>query len=184
MKEKDLEIKSFIKACMNDTVTYEENFKWYKKCLEKAKDTDEFYKLYFETNNVNVINSQAYGRLLKELSVYFNGYDKYISNIICKSDSSGSASSDRGSLKIGNSNCSFYIPNGYGDGETHWAIFRKDNEYRKAIDHLMNYVCSIEGKTAIYDYDCGDSIKFQLEGSFHVYSFEGRVVFVEAGNGE
>lgn len=104
-----------------------------KKILEKANDTEGFYKLYFETNNVEVINSHAYGCLLKELSVYFNGYDKYISNIICKSNSCGSASSDRGGLKIGTSNCSFYIPNGYGDGETRWAIFNKDNEYIKDI---------------------------------------------------
>lgn len=176
MKEKDLEIRDFVKICMNDSSLCQENYEWYKKCLEKANDTDEFYKLYFETNNIKIINSLAYGRLLQEV-YFYEEFIKNVKNILLKADNYGSAPLASGRLKIGNSNCSFYFPNGCGNGETYWVVFNKNNEYRMAIHHLMNYVCYVEGKVAIYDY--GKHVALDLEGNYHIYSFHGCVVFVE-----
>lgn len=44
MEEKDLKIDKFVKSCMNNTYSNEakENNEWYVKCLEKAKDTEDF----------------------------------------------------------------------------------------------------------------------------------------------
>ena len=69
MKEKDLKIDKFVKLCMNNTYSNgaKENNEWYVKCLEKAKDTEDFLQYYFSTYDKKIICCQAYGELLKEV---------------------------------------------------------------------------------------------------------------------
>ena len=68
MREKDLKIDSFVVTCMNNIYgdDAEVNNEWYLECLNKAKDTKEFEKLYLSTKDKNIICSQAYGELLKK----------------------------------------------------------------------------------------------------------------------
>ena len=183
MKEKDLKIDSFVKRCMNNTCGdgAKVNNEWYLECLNKAKDTKEFEKLYLSTKDKNIICSQAYGELLKKQTLFYEGYDKYYDYVMNKADIEHLTSSDIGGLKIGNDSFSICMSNSYGDGIFPVAIFNKGNPYICAIDHMMNYQVRVDGKFNIYNYDCdcGYDIAFELEGSYIVYSYNGFVALVE-----
>lgn len=89
------------------------------------------------------------------------------------------AGSDRAGLKIGNDNFSICVSNGYGDGVTKFAVFKKGNPYICAIDHMMDWQITIDGKFNIYSYDIGNDVVLELEGSYIVYSYNGFVALVE-----
>ena len=57
MEEKDLKIDSFVVTCMNNIYgdDAEVNNEWYLECLNKAKDTKEFEKLYFLLSSIRRI---------------------------------------------------------------------------------------------------------------------------------
>lgn len=180
MLEKDLKIDKFVKSCMNNTYSNgaKENNEWYVKCLEKAKDTEDFLQYYFSTYDKKIVCCQAYGELLKG-STHYAGFDMHVKSILYNANKIFLTCSDIGSLKIGNEQCSFYIRNGYGDGEMYGFIFDKDNEYISAIDHFMEYSSLVDGKFDIYDYDCGDDVLCSIEGKYMIYYFNGNVAFVE-----
>ena len=118
MREKDLKIDSFVVTCMNNIYgdDAEVNNEWYLECLNKAKDTKEFEKLYLSTKDNNIICSQAYGELLKKQSLFYEGYDKYYHYVMNKAEIKKVTCSDRGGLKLGNDTFSICVSNGYGDG--------------------------------------------------------------------
>lgn len=87
--------------------------------------------------------------------------------------------SDRGGLKIGNDTFSICVSNGYGDGVIKTAIFLKGNPYICAVDHMMDWQVTVDGKFNIYSYDCGNEVAIELEGSYIVYSYNGFVALVE-----
>lgn len=181
MKEKDLKIDSFVVNCMNNIHgDYAEvNNEWYLECLNKAKDTKEFEKLYLSTKDKNIICSQAYGELLKKRSLFYEGYDKYYHYVMNKAEIKKVTYSDRGGLKIGNDTFSICVSNGYGDGVIKTAIFLKGNPYICAVDHMMDWQVTVDGKFNIYSYDCGNEVAIELEGSYIVYSYNGFVALVE-----
>ena len=158
----------------------EVNHEWYLECLNKAKDTKEFEKLYLSTKDKNIICSQAYGELLKKQSLFYKGYDKYYHYVMNKAEIKKVTCSDRGGLKIGNDTFSICVSNGYGDGVFKTAIFLKGNPYINAVDHMMNYQVAVDGKFNIYDCDCRNDVALvELEGSYIVYSYNGFVALVE-----
>ena len=90
-------------------------------------------------------------------------------------DKSHKTISDAGALKIGTDNFSILIPNGRGDGETRYAILNSKEFY---ASDLMTYFTMIDGKFTVYSYDFGDDIKEYLEGSYHIYYYEGLIALV------
>ena len=137
MREKDLKIDSFVVTCMNNIYgdDAEVNNEWYLECLNKAKDTKEFEKLYLSTKDNNIICSQAYGELLKKQSLFYEGYDKYYHYVMNKAEIKKVTCSDRGGLKLGNDTFSICVSNGYGDGVFTTSIKRKLKELIEEINH-------------------------------------------------
>ena len=181
MREKELKIDSCVVTCMNNSYgdVAEVNNEWYLECLNKAKDTKEFEKLYLSTKDNNIICSQAYGELLKKQSLFYEEYDKYYHYVMNKAEIKKVTCSDRGGLKLGNDTFSICVSNGYGDGVFTTAIFLKGNPYINAVDHMMNYQVAVDGKFNIYDCDCRNDVALELEGSYIVYSYNGFVALVE-----
>ena len=81
--------------------------------------------------------------------------------------------SDAGSVKIGNNDMNFIIPNGVGDGETKVAILNKSEMNQSAF----HFFTRIEGVFDIYNYDCGSEVEMTIEGRFGVYYKNGIVIF-------
>ena len=84
--------------------------------------------------------------------------------------------SDRGCLKIGNGESFFYIPNGYGDGTTRYAILRENEPLN---EFMFDFFCSIQGRFSIYNYDCDDFSKpiDEINGEYAIFSHDGMIVF-------
>ena len=93
MKKEDLDINRFAKSCMENNTgnMARKNYMWFEECVEKAKDTWNFYELYFATKDEDIICSQGYGELLKRLVPLYKGFDRYVNNIIKKGRKLGSA---------------------------------------------------------------------------------------------
>lgn len=181
MEEKNLKIDSFVKRCMQNTIggSAKSNNQWYLECLNKAKNTEDFENLYFSTKDIDIMNSQAYGELLKKQSLIYEGYSEIYNYVMNQAEIKNIAGSDRAGLKIGNDNFSICVSNGYGDGVTKFAVFKKGNPYICAIDHMMDWQITIDGKFNIYSYDIGNDVVLELEGSYIVYSYNGFVALVE-----
>ena len=125
------------------------------------------------------MSSQAYGELLKKQSLIYEGYSEIYNYVMNQAEIKNIAGSDRAGLKIGNDNFSICVSNGYGDGVTKFAVFKKGNPYICAIDHMMDWQVTIDGKFNIYSYDCGNEVALELEGSYIIYSYNGFVALVE-----
>lgn len=87
-------------------------------------------------------------------------------------DNCRKAYSDISGLKIGNSQWSIIVPNGYGDGVTRYGI-ANDN----FNSDIVKYFTSVSGEFNIYDYDCGDDVAMTLKGKYGIYYYEGIVLF-------
>ena len=97
MKEKDLKIDSFVKSCMQNTIggSAKSNNQWYLECLNKAKNTEDFENLYFSTKDIDIMNSQAYGELLKKQSLIYEGYSEIYNYVMNQAEIKNIAGSDR-----------------------------------------------------------------------------------------
>ena len=184
MKKEDLDINKFAKSCMeNDTGNMaRKNHMWFEECVEKAKDTWNFYELYFATKDEDIICSQGYGELLKRLVPLYKGFDRYVNNITSHASEHYFTVSDWGRLKIGVNDTYFYVPNGYGDGTTFIHIFHQNDDAIKwlnAVEHIKSYSSTIEGKFDIINYDMGKDVLATVDGNFNIYYFNRDVVFVE-----
>lgn len=179
MIEKNLKIHDFVKHCMHNTYGDKENNEWYKKCLDEAKNTNQFFNLYFSTRDKKIICSQGYGELLKRETIFNEELDMYVSSVLSKGNNCYQTLSDRGDLKLGNDSFNIYVANGYGDGFTDVYLFEKDNEYIRAVENIMYYKTNIEGTFNIYQYDCGNKVLDVVTGNYDIYSFNGHIAFIE-----
>lgn len=125
------------------------------------------------------MSSQAYGELLKKQSMVYEGYSEIYNYVMNKAEIKNITCSETSKLKIGNDNFSVGVSNGYGDGIMKFAVFKKGNPYINAIDHMMDWQVTIDGKFNIYSYDIGNDVVLELEGSYIVYSYNGFVALVE-----
>lgn len=181
MEEKDLKIDSFTKTCMQNTIggSAKSNNQWYLECLNRAKNTEDFENLYFSTKDIDIMSSQAYGELLKKQSMVYEGYSETYNYVMNKAEIKNITCFETSKLKIGNDNFSVGVSNGYGDGIMKFAVFKKGNPYINAIDHMMDWQVTIDGKFNIYSCDIGNDVALELEGSYIVYSYNGFVALVE-----
>lgn len=179
MKIKDLVFKdttgdgrSFIRQCLfrqeweNNADEYN---KAVKQLIKKSATTDEFVEKYLA--NPEWKKEYCYQAMLKQYKLENVWY--YIREMFgnkCKE-----TESDAGALKIGAGGFVVNIPNGYGDGEMRYAVLNDDEFYAR---DLMHYFTMISGKFNVYSYDCGDDISEELDGTFHVYFYEGLVALV------
>jgi|LGVF01.2.fsa_nt_gb hypothetical protein len=93
-------------------------------------------------------------------------------------------SSDRGGIKVGDSNFETLIRNGYGDGKT-TLIIKTKKEFTG--ENNLKYWGVLKGSFYVFRGDCdelewGDMPRAKLTGYFHVY-YSGKVVTMVA-NGE
>lgn len=177
-KELNLDRDGFIKTCLNNK-WFKEQHNYYLHCLKEAKDIKEFIKLYLSTEDLTIMSQQAYGELLRWAVFKYSGYSDYLKRILNKADQKHSAYSDIGSLKIGNNSFNFIISNGLGDGKTPVYIFNKNNEMNHVVRNIFKIQTTVRGKFNIYNYDCGNEIMLELDGNYNIYSFNGKIVFIE-----
>ena len=149
----------FTKTCLEDELNGKSTF---RELWSKAESFEEFKDLVLNDDRVRF--TQGVAELFKHDKRYINSIikDKYF--ITC---------SDAGSVKIGNNDMNFLIPNGVGDGDTKVAILNKSEMNRSAF----NFFTSVEGKFDIYNYDCGSEVGMTIEGRFGVYYKNGIVIF-------
>lgn len=183
MKKTDLKFKdegsfgSFIMHCLFKAPWEdgaEEYNKFVKGLIRKAKDTDDFVKLYLDKDTAKskgYYTSQAYQVMLE--SYDYSGLWKYFREML--GEKRKYASSDAGSLKVGNDDFTILIPNGHGDGATRYAILNEDEYY----GHRFRYFTQLQGKFNIYSSDCGDEIAETIEGVFGIYIHEGMIALVK-----
>lgn len=172
---KNKKVNKFIKTCMLDehNDNAKANKKWFLSCLEKAKNLDDLERMYFQTNNINIICSQGYG-VFSQRSAH---HTSRLKKLFSYADNSIITYSDIGSLKIGVENSSILIPNGYGDGETKIAFFNADNPYVEALEYMMMFFTTIDGEFNLYEYDCGDKVTTSLKGKYFVFYSNSYIAF-------
>lgn len=71
--------------------------------------------------------------------------------------------SDKGSVKIGNSDFEIFIPNGYGDCETDVYIV-------EMADVPANFMTVVEGDFSIFEFDTDNVVIEKLQGTYEVYN--------------
>ena len=164
---------SFIKRTLfrdkweTDAETYNKHI---KSLIRKAKDTDDFVKLYLADNSLK--RESCYAALLRTYRSEKVWY--YVREMF--GDKCRKTWSDAGSLKVGTDDFSILISNGHGDGEMRYAVLEKEEIYNEL--YIMCHETTIKGKFNIYSYDCGDDVDMVVEGNFFVYSYEGLVALV------
>lgn len=180
MKKADLKFKdsirkgySFIDQCLfKDSweAGAEEYNKEVKSLIRQAKDTADFVEKYLA--NTNWKKEQCYQVMLKEYK--YNSVWYYVREMF--GDKCKKTFSDAGALKIGTKDFTLLIPNGYGDGETRYAVLEKSEYYANTI---MHFFTTINGKFNVYSHDCGEEITEELTGKFQIYYYEGLVALVK-----
>ena len=111
---------------------------------------------------------------LSRLAAVINGGDWYWKRGML-GDACKKASSDAGSLKLGHDGFCLFVPNGYGDGTTRYAVLNK-GEFNEAAFTYFGLVES-EKPIDIYSYDCGNQVQEEIPaGGYHLYYSEGLVV--------
>lgn len=146
-----------------------------KELISASANTDEFVQKYLANSEWK--KGQCYQAMLKKYKP--EKIWLFIREMF--GDKSRKTISDTGALKIGNENFNVLINDSFGDGVTRYAILNKDEFY---AGNLMNYFSIIKGKFNIYSYDCSDDIKEKLEGSYHIYYYEGLIALVDMNQTE
>lgn len=177
---KNKRVNEFIKTCMLDE--YNDNAKinkeWFLSCLERAKNLDDLEKIYFQTDNINIICSLGYGVFSKRTA----NHDLRLEKLFNHADNSITTYSDVGSLKIGVEDSSVLIPNGLGDGITTVGFFDANNPYNEALDHMMMFFTKINGEFDLYEYDCGDEVAMKIKGKYFVFYSSSYIAFQQVKN--
>lgn len=137
--------------------------------LSSATDTMDFVSRFLDSEEPEIIMSQAYAELSKKVCP--NGHWTRIRQML--GDKVFKTMSDIGGVKIGNDKFTVIIPNGYGDGDTRIAIVNRG----EINDNMFNFFAFIEGNINIYSYDCGDDVVRTISGKYGVYYWEGFVIF-------
>lgn len=137
--------------------------------LSSATDTMDFVSRFLDSEEPEIIMSQAYAELSKKVCP--NGH--WVRIIQMLGDKVFKTMSDIGGVKIGNDKFTVIIPNGYGDGDTRIAIVNRG----EINDNMFNFFTFIEGDINIYSYDCGDDVVRTISGKYGVYYWEGFVIF-------
>lgn len=88
------------------------------------------------------------------------------------------AISDIGSLKIGNDNFALFIPNGYGDGFTIYAVYDSEPAWIDLMNFCNSEYFEVKNDNAyVYNYDCGNAHDVcLLPGRYRAYYYDGIVV--------
>lgn len=180
MNVKDLTFKdisksgnSFIRQCLFKE-EWEDNAEEYnkevKKFIKASATTDDFVEMYLA--NPAWKKEQCYQVMLKQYKPDDVWY--YIREMF--GNKSRKTMADAGALKIGIDGLEILIPNGYGDGETRYAVLDSDEFYARS---LMTYFTMINGKFNVYSYDCGDNVAEELDGKFQIYFRDGLIALVK-----
>lgn len=168
-KKIELEMKiKFLKKCMSNIKgDFEDCFMPF---IEEAKNDDmKLIELLLASEDEKILMSQAYAVASRlDLDGQHWKRVRHMLGEKCKK-----TISDAGSLKIGNESFSINISNGYGDGETKYAILER-NELN---DDMMDFLTSVEGTLNIYSYDCGSHINETISGRYGIYRYDGIIVF-------
>ena len=168
MKERIIDcelLKEFTRRCL--TSCYDEWAKnKFKSYWENAIDIDEFKRSVLSDKSLAM--TQGYAELSKETPGHTKRFLSQFNSILI-------TESEVGSLKVGNDNFSFNLPNGIGDGKTKVVITRE----KEINTNMVNFFTKIEGTFNIYDYDCGNDILTSLNGKYHIFYLNGIVVFGE-----
>lgn len=166
-------LRNFTISCLlNESIyCYKGSIQIIKEYWEKAKDVKEFSNMVLSDERLK--ENQGYWELAKEQDYYTynNLLNKYLMQ---KCDKHFNTISDIGSIKIGNNNFTFNIPNNYGDGENDIYIFNQ-NVHLQGLDFLT----TCNGEFNIYKYDCGDNISCTLKGKYAIYVGELKIAFVK-----
>jgi hypothetical protein len=87
-----------------------------------------------------------------------------------------SVKADIGSVKIGDSNLSFFVQNGSGDGE-HFLYYSEKFIPEVSRTFYQSSSFTVHKKASVYSHDCGDDVLFILDaGEYFSYAYEGTVV--------
>lgn len=143
--------------------------------LRDAVDTEDFINKIL--GDPRLATTQAYAEVSKKLRPNTHWYRvrAMFGDDVIKT------SSDAGSVKVGVSNMSVLVPNGYGDGITRVSIFDNSEGFN---DSMMSYFTTVKGTNIIiYDYDCGDVAATTISGRYNIYYYSGLVAFVKTGEG-
>lgn len=137
--------------------------------LRSASDTMDFVNKFLDSEDLDILMSQAYAELSKKVcpSGHWMRIRKMLNEMVFKT------TSDVGGVKIGNDNFSIIIPNGYGDGVTRIAIVNRGD----INENMFTFFTSVEGCINIFSYDCGDEVERTIFGKYGVYYCEGFVIF-------
>ena len=157
----------------------------YKREFDLFKhEIKDFNAIWSKAKNIKdfankLLNSKYY---LTRLATYFIDKDTIIEKWVINKECLITYS-DIGSVKIGNDEFTFYIPNGYGDGEN--KIIFIDFLELQEINHLFerrgNF--KVKDKIYLYDYDLGNTpINVFNKGNYSVYSYNKIVIFCRIGD--
>ena len=177
---KNKKVNEFVKRCMLDDFSGKAkiNKAWFLSCLEKAKDLDDLERMYFQTDNINIICSQAYGVFSQRTA----DHDLRLEKLFNHANNTFTTYSDVGSLKIGVGDSSVLIPNGCGDGKTTVGFFDANNPFNEALDHMMMFFTTINGEFDLYEYDCGDEVAMKIKGKYFVFYANSYIAFQNINN--
>lgn len=169
-------LDNFTKTCLGNT--------YFPKVVERANDiwnnsktfngfVKEFQKQF------DLISTQGYFELIRK----YGNIDIFKSDLIRFFKENGGkvfhTYSECGSVKIGNSDLSFNVNNGYGDGTTTVVVVENVG---KKVDFCLNFVTDCEGKIGIFETDYSkDGVVYELDGWYGIYNFNGLVVFEKWG---
>lgn len=155
---------SWLQRTVPDELCFPAEHARFVELWRKAKNAEELVEL---VKNDNILkNTQFAGEA--------NGGDWYWKRSMM-GDKCRKASTDAGSLKIGHDGFCIYVPNGYGDGTTRYAVLNK-GEFDEAA---FTYFGLVESNKPIdvYSYDCGNQVAEQIPGGcYHLYYSDGLVV--------
>lgn len=157
--------------CLTDTWGIHSNAEGIAKLWEKATSKKEFLSML--RSDPETMYTQACGVLSRENFYFIREMvgDRQIKTV-----------SARGCLMIGDENCQFFIPNGYGDGNTRVAVIHPGEKFNF---NALSYYTMVSGKINVYYDDCGipteDNVVCRLDGEYGIYHGASFVIFEEHG---
>lgn len=167
------EIRKHTKSCLLNTYGINTCHQFAVNCIEKAKNIEDFKRIFFEEADDKVKLSQGYAELSKEDILHWYR----VRDMFSESTKLFKLSSDAGGVLVGREPFYTVINNGYGDGSTRVAIFCGE-QTKNFNSHMMNFSQMLTGEFDIHACDTSNHIVVAtLKGKWLAYNCEGLVAF-------
>lgn len=171
--DESTELRKKTKLCLMNTSDGNNCYKFAIDCIERAKNIEDFRKIFFEEADDKVKLSKGYAELSKEDILHWHR----VRDMFSEATKLFKLTSDAGGVLIGREPFYTIINNGYRDGRTRVALFSGD-EAKNFNNHMMNFSQMLIGEFDVHACDTSNHvIVATLKGKWLVYNYEGLVAF-------